>query len=58
MHGRAITDLDIQALIDGEMSDHEALQLMDAITKNPVLHNRYLLYKKQKTLLKSWWKDN
>ena len=58
MDNKTITDLDILALVDGEVDDKAAVSLMDALNRDPALYNRYLLYKKQKTLLKSWWKDN
>ncbi len=53
-----ITDYDIQALIDGQTKDPFSLKLLEAIRQDPILYNRYLLYKKQKALLKFWWKDN
>lgn len=53
-----ITDLDIQALIDNEMESNRADCIRQAVENDPILHNRYLLYKKQKDLLKLWWKDN
>lgn len=53
-----VTDFDIQALVDGEAKDSDAARLLEAITRDPALYNRYMLYKKQKALLKSWWKDN
>lgn len=53
-----INDLEIQALVDGELEDPRSVELMNALTQDPALYNRYLLYKKQKSLLKSWWKDN
>lgn len=58
MDNKAITDLDIQALVDGEVDDRAAVSLMNALNRDPALYNRYLLYKQQKTLLKNWWKDN
>lgn len=58
MNTKSISDLEIQALVDGEVDDRTALELLDALRRNPTLYNRYLLYKKQKSLLKSWWKDN
>jgi hypothetical protein len=53
-----ISDLEIQALVDGEVDDPKSVELMTVMTRDPALYNRYLLYKKQKSLLKSWWKDN
>ena len=58
MDSKQITDLDIQALVDGEVDDRTAVYLMDALNNDPALYNRYCQYKKQKSLLKSWWKDN
>lgn len=56
--GRNITDMDIQALVDGDVDDRTSVFLLEAVTSDPMLYNRYLLYQKQKKLLKSWWKDN
>ncbi len=53
-----ITDYDIQALVDGEVEDPELARLMDLVSNDPALYNRYMAYKRQKSLLKSWWKDN
>lgn len=53
-----ITDLDIQALVDGEIIGDRKQALMDSLTCHPDLYKRFLLYQKQKNLLKSWWKDN
>ncbi len=58
MNTKNITDYEIQALVDGEIDDRTALELLGLLQRNPTLYNRYLLYKKQKSLLKSWWKDN
>lgn len=58
MSSHNITDLDIQALVDGEKEDAEAARLLEALQNDPQLYHRYILYKKQKALLKSWWKDN
>jgi hypothetical protein len=53
-----ITDYDIQALVDGEIDDCKSIGIMEALMRDPNMYNRYLLYKKQKSLLKSWWKEN
>lgn len=58
MNTSHITDFDIQALVDGEVDDEELARLMDVVNSNPTLYNRYMAYKRQKSLLKSWWKDN
>jgi hypothetical protein len=58
MGTKNITDLDIQALVDGNVDEKTSIFLLDAITHDPGLYNRYLVYQKQKNLLKAWWKDN
>jgi anti-sigma factor RsiW len=58
MNSKHITDLDIQALVDGNVDEHASMMLLEAVTNDPALYNRYLVYQKQKKLLKSWWKDN
>lgn len=58
MNSKRITDLDIQALVDGEVDEKTSVALLQAVTNDPNLYNRYMLYQKQKKLLKSWWKDN
>jgi len=58
MNTKNITDYDLQALVDGEVDDCTLANLMDAIIRDPALRARYLTYKAQKSLLKSWWKDN
>ena len=58
MGTKNITDMDIQALVDGHVDEKTSVRLLDAITHDPALYNRYLVYQKQKNLLKAWWKDN
>lgn len=58
MNSKYITDLDIQALVDGEVDERTSLMLLEAVNNDPTLYNRYITYQKQKKLLKSWWKDN
>jgi hypothetical protein len=53
-----ITDMDIQALIDEELSPQRKQVVMEAIYRSPELSHRYTLYMHQKKLLKCWWKDN
>jgi len=53
-----ITDMDIQALIDGELDHERKIFVMNAIDRSPDLQKRYSLYVHQKNLLKLWWKDN
>lgn len=58
MDNGKVTDLDIQALIDGELDAQRGHYVLTAIQQDPALFNRYTLYQKQKNLLKNWWKDN
>ncbi len=58
MSTRDITDLDIQALVDGHVDEVTSVRLLEAITNDPNLYGRYQVYQKQKKLLKLWWKDN
>jgi hypothetical protein len=58
MGTKNITDMDIQALVDGNVDEKTSIFLLEAITHDPSLYNRYLVYQKQKNLLKAWWKDN
>jgi anti-sigma factor RsiW len=58
MERETITDLEIQALVDGELDQARQKQVMDALDRRPDLYKRYLQYKKQKSLLRAWWKDN
>lgn len=53
-----VTDLDLQALLDGELDDRRAQWLLDAMEKSETLRMRYMAYARQRNLLKSWWKDN
>ncbi|MFA5593418.1 MAG: hypothetical protein WC989_08925 [Micavibrio sp.] len=53
-----VTDYDIQALLDGEMDAELGRKLLEELERDPALYNRYLAYQRQKSLLKSWWKDN
>ena len=58
MAAKNITDLDIQALVDGSIDEKTSVYMLEAITNDSALYNRYLIYQKQKKLLKAWWKDN
>lgn len=50
-----ITDRDIQALADGELSPAEAKIVMTAVMRNPAYLERYENLIKQNRLLKKWW---
>jgi anti-sigma factor RsiW len=57
MSTRVITDLDIQALADNELSRADAERVRNYIEKNPEAHERYEEILRQKELLKRWWTD-
>ena len=58
MSSKHITDLDIQALVDGQVDEDASVRLMEIITGDPTLYKRYEAYRHQKKLLKLWWKDH
>lgn len=53
-----ITDMDIQALVDGELPPEDRSRLLAVIRHSPELTRRYAMYAHQKDLLKMWHKDN
>lgn len=53
-----ITDWDIQALLDKELSPQEESFVLQALQQNPDLQARYNALRNQKNLLQLWWKDN
>ena len=50
-----ITDLDIQALIDNELSWEEEKKVREAIKYNSTFLKRYQTLLKQKKTLLTWW---
>ena len=57
IHSTGITDLDLQALVDGEfdMETHE--RLMETVKKHPELLLRVEALHAQKFMLKEWWRS-
>ena len=53
-----ITEWDIQALLDNELSPQEEEIVIKAIENDALLQQRYSALKEQKTLLQLWWKDH
>lgn len=53
-----ISEWDIQALIDGELSSAEEAYVLQAISDTPELQERYNALQKQKQLLQLWWKEH
>ena len=52
-----VTDDDIQALIDGELSPARQEEVMAAIDAHSGLAERYAALRRQKMLLLSWWRE-
>ena len=53
-----ITDYDIQALVDNELSWEEEKRIRAHVVSNPDAHRRYKELCRQRNLLKDWWKDS
>lgn len=52
-----VTDYDIQALADNEVSEEEKLRIETYLRLNPAAQNRYDEIMAQKNLLKKWWEQ-
>lgn len=50
-----ITEEDIQALLDNELSAEDEQKIALALQANPELMKRYLYLRQQKKILKLWW---
>lgn len=57
MNKKYVTDLDIQALADNELSGEDAERVRDYLQSNPDAHERYEEILRQKEFLKDWWSD-
>lgn len=55
MHEETITDLDIQALVDGELSWERTQQVRDYLAANPIARQRYQELLEQNRMLSEWW---
>lgn len=54
----AITDYDIQALVDNELPYERKKEVMDRIKEDPNFNRRYQQLILQKQLLQLWWQEN
>lgn len=54
---KTFSDLDIQALVDGELSDEDEVKLRRYLKENKSGQNRYLELLDQKKLLQFWWAE-
>lgn len=52
-----ITDLDVQALVDAQLSVAEERLVWNAIIRSPALETYYKKMVTQKKLLKIWWEN-
>lgn len=52
-----ITDWDIQALLDNELSEAEQAAILKAMRDDITLRARYNELRRQRDLLRQWWKD-
>ena len=57
VHSTGITDLDLQALVDGEFDMETHDRLMETVKKHPQLLLRVEALYTQKLMLKDWWRS-
>ncbi len=55
---KTITDWDIQAYLDNELSAAQQDMLMRALQFDPALRDRYNELRRQRDLLKQWWVEH
>ena len=51
-----VTDLELQALVDGELDDARAAQVMRIVMSDPELFQRYGELVRQRQQLQRWWR--
>lgn len=54
---KKISDLELQALVDGELTGEERTALLTRIKKSPEAQKRHAEIIRQKEALKEWWKN-
>lgn len=52
-----VTDWDIQALLDNELTENEQAIILRAMRDDITLRARYNELRRQRDLLRDWWKD-
>lgn len=55
--GSRITDLDLQALVDGELPESKQAELRRRVEADDLLRARYRELLEQKRLLALWWRQ-
>jgi len=56
-NNQGITDRDIQALVDDELSQEQAARVREYLLHDPRARYRYDSLIKQKQLLQEWWRS-
>ncbi|HRQ59920.1 MAG TPA: hypothetical protein PLO23_00130 [Alphaproteobacteria bacterium] len=56
-HHPEITDYNLQALIDNELTAEQAERVLALISTDPRAKNRYIELCRQKDFLKIWWAE-
>jgi anti-sigma factor RsiW len=56
MNKKTITDRDIQALVDNELSPEQAARVREYLLHHPRARHRYESLVRQKRLLQEWWR--
>lgn len=57
MNKKTVSDRDIQALVDGELSSEHAARVQEHLLRDPRARHRYEALIKQKKLLQEWWRS-
>lgn len=52
-----VTDFDIQALVDNELTWEEEKRVLNYIEQTPYAQKRYEELRRQKSVLQDWWKS-
>ena len=52
-----VTQRDIEALVDNELSSDEKTRVMKGMERNPALKSQYDALLAQKEALKNWWAE-
>ena len=56
-HVATVSDMDIQALVDNELTWEDEKRVRAFIASDPKAKARYEMLRRQKLLLKEWWES-
>jgi anti-sigma factor RsiW len=56
-HATMVSDMDIQALVDNELTWEDEKRVRAFIANDPKAKARYEMLRRQKLLLKEWWES-